>query len=54
MTRLLFLIPVTMDKVATEDGVIGYIKRKALSESKKTKLTNPDYEEETFTHIKKE
>ena len=42
------------DKVATEDGVIGYIKRKALSESKKTKLTNPDYEEETFTHIKKD
>ena len=42
------------DKIATEDGVIGYIKGKALSESKKTKLTNPDYEEETFTHIKKD
>lgn len=42
------------DKIATEDGVIGYIKSKALSESKKTKLTNPDYEEETFTHIKKD
>lgn len=42
------------DKVATEDGVIGYIKSKALSESKKNKLTNPDYEEETFTHIKKD
>ena len=42
------------DKIATEDGVIGYIKSKALSESKKNKLTNPDYEEETFTHIKKD
>ena len=42
------------DKVATEDGIIGYVKTKALSESKKTKLENPDYTEENFTHIKKD
>ena len=42
------------DKVATEDGIIGYIKSKNLSDSKETTLENSDYIEETFSHIKKD
>ena len=41
------------NKVATEDGIIGYIKKKRLGKEE-TKSYNHTYEEETFEHILKD
>lgn len=41
------------DKVATEDGIIGYVLKKRLSSTSAKTLSN-DFEEETFSHILKD
>lgn len=43
----------TWTKVATADGIIGYVKSKLLGESTE-KTVSSDYTPETFTHIKKD
>ncbi len=40
-------------QVATEDGIVGYIRRKTLSATQTANRTS-DFEEEVFTHIKKD
>lgn len=53
-TELTVLAPdETWTKVATADGIIGYIKSKALGSTSMKTLTS-DYVEEEFTHIKKD
>lgn len=52
-TNLVVLEPdETWTKVATDNGIIGYIKSKFLGETSTQTLTS-DYTEETFTHITK-
>lgn len=44
----------TWDKVATEDGIVGYVKLKELSNATATTLANENYTEETYSHIMKD
>ncbi len=40
-------------RLFTNDGIIGYVKQKNISAVTTATVTNDDYTEETYDHIKK-